>query len=359
MKCNIFLFSLIILCLQLAQGCKSDEGIQSKVGTITESVYASGNVKAEEQYKVVSSVPGILLKRHIKVGDEVKKGDAVFTIKNPTSDLNIENSQLAVQRAEENLKKIRDLERQVSLLRNKSIQDSLMFERQKKLWDQKVGTKVQLEQAELAFKNSSTEYLNAKSQLNVARIALKLDYEAAKNNMKISKENAESFIIRSETDGKIFTIYPEEGEGVTPQTVLAIIGKQDRFLIEIQVDENDINKINIGQEIFVTLDSYKDSVFKAKVTKIYPIMNVNTGSFTVEGIFTKRPYKLYPHLNLEANILINIKENALIIPREYLVDEEFVILENGQKTKVKVGLKNFENAEIISGLNKDQIIIKP
>jgi HlyD family secretion protein len=340
-------------------GCKNKEGIQPIVGAITESVYGSGNVKAEEQYNVVSSIPGILLKTHVKVGDPVRKDAPIFTIKNPVAEFTIENSQLALRRTEENLKNIKELERQVDLVRNKFRQDSLMFDRQKKLWEQNVGTKVQLEQTELIMKSSKTEYSNRITQLEQARTALSLDYETARNNVRIARENADGYIIRSETEGKIYTINPEEGEGITPQSILAVIGKQDKFLIEIQVDENDIARVRLGQEIFVTMDSYKDSVFKATVSKIYPIMNTNTGTFTVEGVLTKSPKTLYPHLNLEANILIGRKENVLIIPREYLVDDTFVVLESGEKIKVKIGLKNFEHAEILSGLNKDQKIVKP
>jgi HlyD family secretion protein len=333
--------------------------VQPDIGTITESVYASGHVKAREQYRVVSTVAGTLLKKHVRVGDSVKKGDPIFTIKNPAAEFTVTNSRLAVRRAEENLKKINEMERQAELLCTRYLQDSIMFVRHRNLWENKAGTKVQMEQAELAMQSSRIEYKNLLSQLDQTRTALKLEYAMARNNARISEENADGYVIRSETDGKVYTIYPEEGEGISPQTVLAIIGKPDQFTIELQVDENDVSRIQTGQEIFVSMDSYKDSVFKARLTKIYPIMNENTGTFTVEGEFTRAPSRLYPHLNLEANILTGRKENVLIIPREYLTDDTYVLAADGQKQKVQVGLKNYEFAEIISGLNSNQKIYKP
>lgn len=348
-----------VACFFFLLACKRNEGILPVTGAITESVYASGFVKAEDQYNVVSSVPGILLKSYVKAGDSVQKGAPVFMIKNTVGEYTIENSQLALRRAGENLKKIAEMERQVELVKTRFEQDSLMFVRQKRLWDQGVGTQVQLEQAELGMKSSGIEYANMVTQLAQTKTALKVDYETARNNVRIAQENAEGFMIRSETDGMVYTIYPEVGEGVTPQTVLAVIGRYNRFLIEIQVDENDIARIEEGQEIFVTMDSYKDSVYKARVSKIYPIMNANTGTFTVEGVFTKAPPKVYPHLNLEANILIGRRSNTMVIPREYLAEDTYVITEDGDKIRVKVGLKNFEHAEIVSGLNKDQKIVKP
>lgn len=349
----------IIDCFIFLPSCKKKEGIVPTIGAITESVYASGFVKAEEQYNVVSSVPGTLSKIYVKVGDSVRKGDPVFAIKNTVSEFAIENSQLALRRAEENRKKIPEMVRQLELLELKYKQDSVMFARQGKLWDQGVGTKVQVEQAELVFKGTKTEYLNLTTQLSQLNTALKLDQEMASNNVRIAKENAEGFVVRSAVDGRVFTIFPKEGEGISPQTVMAIIGKQDRFLIEIQVDENDIARIQEGQEVFVTMDSYKDSVYKAIVSMIYPIMNEKTGTFTVEGTFTKAPPRIYPHLNLEANIFLGRRTNAMIIPREYLIDETYVLTEGEKKIKVNVGLKNFEFAEILGGLNKTQKIVKP
>jgi multidrug efflux pump subunit AcrA (membrane-fusion protein) len=357
---NTPILSIFIwLGLSLLASCKNETGIHPTVGTITESVYASGHVKAEEQYKVFSKVPGILIKRLVKVGDSVERGDSIFTIQNPVVSISIKNSELGLRRAEENLQKIKELKSRIEQLKNKFLQDSLMYVRQKKLWEQNVGTKVQLEQAELNKNSSKTDYLTALQDLKISTTGLKTDYETAKNNLNISKENAEDYVIRSETSGRVYTIYPEEGEGVTPQTVLAVIGKQDKFLIELQVDEDDISRVDLGQEIFVTMDSYKDSVFKARVSNIYPIMNEETSTFTVEGEFINRPSKVYPHLNLEANILIKSKKNAVIIPREFLLEGNYVLLKNKKKVKVNVGLKNFDYVEIVKGLSKDQLIYKP
>ncbi|HND16794.1 MAG TPA: hypothetical protein PLQ17_07890, partial [Saprospiraceae bacterium] len=60
-----------------------------------------------------------------------------------------------------------------------------------------------------------------------------------------------------------------------------------------------------------------------------------------------------------ANILIKEKKNALLIPRSYLLDEKYVLLENGKKAEIKTGIKNYEKVEIISGVNQNDVILKP
>lgn len=350
---------ILLISLLLFYACNKKSGTKPLSGSISESVYASGFVKAENQYTVVSSIPGTLIKVHTKVGEKVSKGDPLFTIKNTVGEYNVGNARLALKKAEESKTVLSEMERRLKVLEAKYNQDSLMFERQKNLFEKEVGTEVQLEQAKLAFISSQAEYRNLISQLNQARINYRLDKQMAENSVKIAEENVEGYIVRSEINGTVFTIYPQVGEVIGGQTALGVIGQKDSFLLEFQVDENDIAKVKTGQKVLVSMDSYQDSVFQAQITRIFPIMDAKTGTFTVEGEFTVEPPKMYPYLNLEANILVNHKNNALVIPREYLVDNEYVMLESGEKVKVRIGLKNYEYAEILEGLNNDQTITKP
>jgi multidrug efflux pump subunit AcrA (membrane-fusion protein) len=138
-----------------------------------------------------------------------------------------------------------------------------------------------------------------------------------------------------------------------------VIGNPSDFILELQVDEYDLSQIQLGQKVAVGLDSYKGQAFEAVVTKIEPIVNDRTRSITIEAQFTKSPPTLYPNLSVEANVLIRAKDSAITIPRSYLVDETYVLLQNGEKRKVVVGLKDYQKAEIISGLGKGEVIKKP
>jgi hypothetical protein len=62
---------------------------------------------------------------------------------------------------------------------------------------------------------------------------------------------------------------------------------------------------------------------------------------------------------LEANILLSKKENALLIPRNYLKNDSIVILASGEERIVKIGLKDFQKAEILSGIQAKDEIVKP
>jgi len=88
-------------------------------------------------------------------------------------------------------------------------------------------------------------------------------------------------------------------------------------------------------------------------------MNEASKSFLVEGVFVNAPAVLYPNLTLEANIVIEVKEDALILPRSHILDDRFVINAEGDTLPVKLGLKDLQKAEILEGIDETTAVIKP
>jgi hypothetical protein len=88
-------------------------------------------------------------------------------------------------------------------------------------------------------------------------------------------------------------------------------------------------------------------------------MNERNKTFLVEASFTKAPEKLYPNVTFEANIMLRTKQNALILPRNYLKNDSIVTLVDGTTRTVKLGLTDFQKAEILSGLSSQDQVIKP
>ena len=130
-------------------------------------------------------------------------------------------------------------------------------------------------------------------------------------------------------------------------------------IVELElIDEVDITRIKKGQKIVVTLEAYKSQSFEAKVTHITPKMDGRTQTFEIEGVFVDFPSELYMGLTGEGNIIVKQIKQALVIPREYLIDLNKVETENGMK-KVKIGVQSLSHVEIISGLKEGEEILKP
>ncbi len=354
--------NILLFCLIVFLGCKTKtEQTHPVLEDITESVYAPGVIKSENQYQVHSTVNGLLQKIFVKEGDVVKKGDPLFLISNETSRLNLENARLAADFAEMSSQqnRINELKANAALALQKMQNDSVLMLRQRGLWAQQIGAKVDVELRELAFFSSKTAYETAVFRYNDLLKQLRFSSAQSQKNLSISKALQQDYTIRSQSDGRVYNIPLNQGDIVTPQTTLAIVGDADRFLIELQVDENDIVRIRTGQKIILSMDSYKGQTFEAVMDKISPIMNEQSRTFLAEARFTKQPEILFPNLSLEANIIIRTKAQALTIPRSYLLKDSFVLMSNQENRKVGTGLKDYERIEILSGLAVDDVILKP
>jgi HlyD family secretion protein len=351
-----------IFAIFLITSCKNKkEKTQPTVENISESVYASGIVKSKNQYQVFASVNGIVKKILVTEGDIVKKGDPLVIIINETTKLNADNARLTADYSalSANMDKLNELKVNLDLAKSKVANDSLLMVRQQNLWSQQIGTRIDLEQKELAYKNSNTAYEAAIYRYNDLKKQLQFAASQAQKNVEISKSIEDDYIIKSGMDGKVYSVLKESGEIVTTQNPVAVIGSANEFITELQVDEYDITKIKPGLKVLLSFDSYKEQVFEATISKINPLMNERSRSFTVEATFVTRPPVLYPSLTTEANIIIETKEKALTIPRNYLLTDSIVLMENGEKRKVSTGLKDYQKVEILSGLSAADYILKP
>ncbi len=358
MRLNAIVFIILILMLTACK--KGNPGIQPTLGDITQSVYASGVVKADGQYIVYPTTSGVLRKVKVTVGDAIVLGQPLFELDNDKAQLSTESAQLAYQLSNENSRyiqdKIAEMQLTVQNAKDKLRLDESIYNRNIKVKDQGGVSEVDFEKVELAYKSSKSAYETAQSRLNQLRIQLKNEQSKNRINVRLSEKSESDFTVKSAFSGQLFDVLVKEGALVSPQTPLAVIGKANSFLLELEVDENDMVQVTVGQKVLVTMDSYKGQVFEAEVDKIYPIMDERSRTFKIEARFVKTPAKLYPNLTAEANIIIQTKKNAITIPKNYLVDKEYVLVNGDEKRKVKIGLSDYQNVEITEGLKAGETI---
>ena len=340
---------------------KKQEMIKPEIKSISESVYASGIIKSKDQYQVYSSVNGIIEKVFVSEGDIVKKGDSLIAISNEVQSILEENSKLNAKYSSNalNLGKIHDAELQIELCESKMKIDSSLYFRLYRLWNQQIGSKNELDKSELIYKNSKIAFKSAIIKLNDLKNQIQFAEMQSNNNVRISKKNKNDYVIISEIDGVVYSLNKKKGEIVGVQNPIAIIGSSNDFILEMQIDEYDILKIKNDLQVLVSLDSYKGVIYEARVNKINPLMNERSKTFMVEAEFVNRPQTLYPNITFEANVVLKKKDNALLIPRNYLLNDSFVLNSDGDKMPIKIGLKDYRNVEVIQGLSKDVELLMP
>ena len=350
-----YLYSMVVI------GCGTEVETTTPQRTdIVESVYASGVLKSQNQYEVFSRAVGVVKAVFVHEGDSIKKGDPLFQIENRSSSITTENARLTALANDlsRNKEKLAEAALNVGFAQNKLSNDSLLFMRQRSLWRQNIGTKVELEQRELSYQYATINLKKSQVAYDDLNRQLNLISEQSRNNLKMAQNSEDDFVIKSEVDGFVYQLNAQKGELANSTTPLAVLGESD-FVLELNVDELDIVKIKEGQKVVVRLDSYKSEVFSATIRFVYPMMNDRTRSFKVKAVLDRFPQQLYPNLTFEANIIIRTKKGVLTIPTSYLLNDSCVLLENGKTQPLGIGLKDYSIVEVLSGLDSKTRIRKP
>lgn len=351
------------LCLAL-MACHEEEGtITPAQGPITESVYASGVVKAFGQYQVFPTASGTVMELLVSEGDTVKAGQALLRIDDRNSGLTERNADAQLRLLEQNASErgpvLAQLRAAIEQARDRLTVDSTNYARQQRLWDQGVGSRTELEQRELAYTTTRSSHERAVKAYAETRDRLRTELEVARNNRAISAAGNDDRTPRSLIDGLVYDLLIEPGELATPQRPVAVVGSASELYLELEVDEYDIRELKPGQQAFVSLDSYAGRSFAAELTRIIPYMDERSRTFRVEARFVDRPPTLYPNLTVEASIVIRRKEDALTIPAAYVVDGGYVLTGPEERTGVQLGVKDMEKVEVLGGIDANTRLYKP
>jgi multidrug efflux pump subunit AcrA (membrane-fusion protein) len=329
---------------------------------LIESVYSTATVQPDSLYQVYAVVSGLLDKNHVEEGDLVFENQELFQIINNAPEINTKNAELALKLAQENYKGtwavLNSIEDEIEAAELKFKNDSINFYRQKHLWDQNIGSKVDYDTKKLNYQLSLNDLKILRSRYNRTKTELQTALNKARNDYRTASLAFKDYTVKSKINGKVYALFKEPGELITTMEPLANIGSATRFIIELLVDEVDIVSIELNQEVVINLDAYDDIIFKGKVSKIYPKKDERNQTFKVEAVFTDQPKVLYPGLSGEANIIIAKKEQVLTIPKTYLIDNNKVKTDEGL-IQVKTGLQNMDYVEILSGITKNTYIYKP
>ncbi|GAA4296165.1 efflux RND transporter periplasmic adaptor subunit [Aestuariibaculum suncheonense] len=329
---------------------------------LTESVYCSVTVQPDSLYLVYSVVSGILDENFIEEGDNVSKNQQIIQIINSTPKLNAETAKFNLILAKENFSGkaavLNGLKTQINAAHLKYENDSVNYFRQKKLWEQHIGSKSEYDTKKLNYELSYNNLITLRNNYDRTKNELEAALKQSENNYQNALIINKDFTVKSKIKGKVYALYKEPGEIVTSLEPLAAIGSATNFIIEMLVDEVDIVSLEVGQEALIYLDAYQEHVFKGHVSKIYPKKDERNQTFTLEAVFEEAPEILYPGLSGEANIIIAKKDSVLVIPKDFLTADNYVKTDDGF-VPVVTGLKNMEFVQIISGITKETLIYKP
>jgi multidrug resistance efflux pump len=356
---KVLLFLLVAMVVSCA---RPDVELHPRVEQMTESVYASVNVVPEGYYKAYSAISGILNTLAVQEGDSISKGQLIASIKADQSILGKTEAALSADLARENYNGpsnvLQNLQRELESVRMQYELDSINFYRQERLWEQSIGSKVEFESARLRYDLSGNKLSNVATELIQKKRELRTMLGQANTRLDMASTSFEDHEIRARLGGMVYSVLKEEGELVSQLDAVATIGRSDRFLVEMAIDEVDVARIQVSQKVWITLDAYEEQVFEAQVERIIPLKDERTQTFTVEAKFVQVPPVLYAGLAGEANIIIANGQEVLSIPLDYLIDGNKVLTDEGEQTVV-IGMRTLDRVEIVEGIDSSTVLLSP
>ncbi|GIV26654.1 MAG: hypothetical protein KatS3mg027_0468 [Bacteroidia bacterium] len=357
------LLLLIVLTISLISCKQNKTTIQPQKKDIVQVVYASGKIYPVNVYNVYSKLPGYISKLYVKIGDTVKAGQPLLIIRSEISEKNLEiarnHLKLATDNISENSNILKSLKNDIQAAYSRYKLDSVNFERYNNLLKNNATSLQQFDAIKTQFESSKQNYFKLLNNYEQTKTQLKIEYENAKLQYDAQLSNLNEYTIYSAINGKVYDVLPKEGELINTTTLLMVIGNQNQFEVELNVDETDINLIQQGQTVYFETDVYKNKIFNGHIQQIYQRINPVNKTCRVIASINADNMIFYSGMSVEANILVNQKQQALVIPKNYLYNDSMVVTSSGDTLKVQKGIEDLEYVEILNGIDEKTELIEP
>ena len=314
------------------------------VADVVKKTVATGSVIPRREIEIKPKVSGIVSEIYIKEGDIIRKGDRIGRINIIPDMANLNNAESRVRRATINFEDAK-----------------VNFERQEKLYEQKVIAIADFEKANIAYRTAKEEL------------------EAAEDNLQIIREGAAqksgqatNTIIESTITGMVLDIPIKEGNSVIESntfnsgTTIAVVADMGEMIFEGKVDESEVGKIREGMDLILTIGALETETFTAELEHIAPKGVLENGAvqFKIQAKVSLKPGSfIRAGYSANADIVLDRRDSVLVVEESLLMfsnDSIFVEVQTEPDVFVKrhiiTGLSDGINIEVLQGVDVDDKI---
>lgn len=399
-----------------------EEGIKAavekvEIKTIIETVNANGKIYPEVEVKVSPDISGEVVDLNVNEGDSVNKGQVVARIYADIYSSQRDQVSASVAQAQAGLS---NATVGLGALKATLNQAETNYNRQKKLLDDKVISRAEFEQAQQTYLSAKANYDAAKEGLKTNEAGIK----SAEAQLQRANKDLSRTTITAPMNGIVSLLSVKKGERVAGNsfsigTEMMRIADMSSIVAQVDVGENDITKVKLGDTAIIKVDAYNNRQFKGLV---YKIANPNTNAAATTGTSDVTNYKVHirllkesysdlvgkgrfpfrPGMNTSTEIQTRRELNVLSVPinavtlrdkkdgkaikndakenelkdedkiadntnpdKQNIVNEdmeEVVFVYNAatttvKKVKVKTGIQDLNNIQILSGLKAGDMVV--
>ena len=303
---------------------------------IVQKVNASGKIQPEEAVQITSTITGWITEITVVEGDTVKPGQHLISIDEKQIRPTYNNAVSQVKSSEANLKKVKaQMDRTISLFSEKLISQQ------------------ELEQIEASYQIATSQA------------------EQSKANLLSAQDQLSKTRLTAPKYGIVISITKEEGEmavgGMFNPGVLMTVADLSRMEVEVDVNENDVVNIEVGDTTEIEIDAYPDTTFYGLVSEIaHSALSLNMGSqqqvtnFKVKVKMLSVPGRIRPGMSSTVNIITRTIKNITSIPIQSLTsrpDNYMKIEKNIKSDKRKWGNNSDEKNNFTKAKSIDVVFV--
>lgn len=376
----VLIVGLSLSLLVLRKGINKEDALpvqveQAQRATIEQRVRATGKIQSSIQVKISADISAKITRLHVKEGDQVEKGQLLVELD--------DTRRAASLASQEALVKVAQDEARLALAKRKLAESRL--ERGKLLFARQLESRDTLDSARSAYEVEAASYSSALEQIKKATGELEQTrYDLAQTR------------IFSPISGTVSVLKREAGEIVIgsqfQEDVIMIVADLGQMEATVNVDENDIKKVKVGQPATLSVDALPGAVIVGRVAEVASSARLadqgevlQKTEFRVKVAITEGGDQVRPGMTVNANILTDTRQSALSVPIQSVtlrpvaqwrqIDSESTgskpivdkdgyvqlvyVVENGKAVarQVKVGIQNEDRIEILDGLKEGENVV--
>ncbi len=270
-----------------------------------------GSLLPQESVTVASEVEGVVGRVVVDRGDRVRKGDLLVAFRDVDFQLKLREAQATVEHVQS------EYERKEAIFRERML--------------------------------APQEFDDVAARLKLAQVGVDL-----------AKEQLAKTRIEAPFDGEISEKLVSQGQHVNKHDPLVSVVVNDPLKLEAMVPERFLGEVRSGQVVRVRVEAFPDTVFKGRVTRVSPVVDVKSRSFVIEAAVPNPQRTLRAGVFARASILTRVEQGALMIPEQALVGaagvtKVFVIAEGKVSERlVRTGTQQEGWVEVFEGVKKGE-----
>jgi HlyD family secretion protein len=353
-------------------------------GSIEEVVSELGTLEPWDKIELTPETGGEVAQVLVEVGQRVKKGEPLLVFDTSDLEISLKKARAQYKAAQAELEKALKKPEKVELKQKEvAYQQALVayekardaYEKNQKLFTAGAISLETLKESERDLRLAEANLEMAEAELEETKqgtssediAILRSQLEQIQTDIEVIEKDIQDATVVAPIESTVLSIEIEEGERATEETVLMVLGNISLMRAVTYINEVDIPKVRIGQKVRISVDAFPDRTFWGEVTEIGldGIIQENVVTYPVKIKIPNPEGLLFSGMTVEADIIIEARENALLLPVEAVEERggEYLVFVKGedgkpQPKKVKVGLRNESQVEIVEGLQEgDQVLL--